>query len=322
MKLNLAGVGLIVLMLGGCASSGRGVDDTVDITDRFVAYEADVQGKFYELGECIVEKDHNAGFLSTYKTRGSLRTLRRYDIYTPFLNRNKGISGIIIRLKKIDHDHTHVFVTPPYFPSKNEFVDVSGLIDHITKCANGNVQNATSYSDNRKRYPRVQDDVSREELISGFRALASVKLPEYDAKGDIVDRAMMKKARSRVRLSTDTDTLFIESALAGELKPLDRFYTDEVFTPNLSVANGVYGNSFYGVLFERVAKAFSDQLNPKHFNLVCFVYGYWTGVFSDPKATDERGVVLIRDRQILDGVIVKENDPFYKACLAGKEIHS
>lgn len=321
-RVRFLAVGMVALALGGCASSGAKIDDSVDVTDRFVAYEADVQRNFIELGDCIIKESQNDNPLFSYSLRGAFRTLSRYDLRTPVLKGNEGVSGIILHLHKIDNENTKVFLTPRYRPSVNKFIDASDLFDHVLTCANGNVKATKSYSDNQKRYSVDRKEIAKEDVLKVIKALAAVELPEYDNKGSGFRRIALRKARSRVRLPSDMDTLFIESALSGELKPFDRYYTDEVFGSNFKAGYTARGNGDYGVLFGPVSRAFSDQLKPYHFSLLCFTYGNPGGLFSDAKATDERGVVLIRDKQILDGTIVKEDHPFYQACLSGEEIHS
>lgn len=315
-------VGMVALALGGCASSGAKIDDSVDVTDRFVAYEADVQRNFIELGDCIIKESQNDNPLFRYALRGSLRTLARYDLRLPVLPGNKGVSGVILHLHKVDNENTKLFLTPRYRPSINEFVDESHLIDQVSTCANGNLKASKSYSDNQKRYSSGKKEIVKEEVLGVIKALAAVDLPEYDNKGSGLQRMVLRKARSRARLSSDMDTLFIESVLSGELKPVDRYYTDEIFGSNFKAGYTALGNGDYGVLFGPISRAFSDQLKPYHFSLLCFTYGNPGGLFSDAKATDERGVVLMRNKRILDGVIVNEDHPFYQACRSGEEIHS
>ena len=315
-RVRFLGLGLMMLALGGCASNK--FDEKVSPSKLFVSYEADVSGNLVELGECIADKGNASAQSSGHDFEGRFRTLNRYTVEG---GRQEGFESAVVRLHKTGTRTANVFLTPTYVPSKHAFVEHSEMIRFISECADDDVRNAKSYSSNQKRYVHNLEVVQPAQAKQNLISLVSVDLPEYAGTGTSTADFVLKRMRARVGRSEE---LFIESALAGDLSPLDIYYTREGFQPKLlqKYYKESKGNLPESIFFLDTVRPFISRLNPKRFSLVCSSYAYGGGVFSSAKMTSERNVVLLRGEQILDGVIVREDHPFYKACLSGEEIHS
>ena len=81
-RVRFLAVGMVALALGGCAPtySVKKIDEAVDPSDRFVAFEAEVPRNFVELGDCLVEEKQRTSFSPDYYLYGAIQTVKLYNV--------------------------------------------------------------------------------------------------------------------------------------------------------------------------------------------------------------------------------------------------
>lgn len=308
-RVRFLGLGLMMLALGGCATSAKKIDETVDLTDHFVAFEAEVPRNFMEFGDCIADQKQEGTFIFDYKLFGGLASTKLYDV--SISQRWSLRPKRLVSLHYLDTEKTQMFVTQLYDPLEKLFIDVPELHNILVDCAGGPFENEQVYDSNVKRYKSNEDAIS---LAREREAIASVRLPDYEITDDADFNELMRRYRARFR---PDDKLFIEKALAGNLEPLNAYYSMEYYSVDFDPERFGFAPLYL------LSFPFQDELmetDRNSFYLFCAGYMVPGGLLGPNIETEERIVVFSRGRQVLDAVIVPKDHEFYQACLKGREI--
>jgi len=312
-RVRFLGLGLMMLALGGCAPtySVKKIDEAVDPTDRFVAFEAEVPRNFTEFGECVVEEKKRNSFEPDYFLYGIVRTVKTYqiDVSDEWL----GKATTLMRIRRIGEGRSKLSITPLYDPLAKSFKDIAGLDQLIATCAGGPLENVQEYSDNSKRYGV---ELVRESLEQFRQHVAAVELPDYELEKASYMHPLLRLYRSRPALK---DMQFFEAVLAGELKPFEAFYTRDFYYVSLRSKDA---NFTHLQILADPMRSYLKEADPKVYSMFCSGYAISGGLFSPIQETDERIVVLVQGRLIRDAMIVPKDHPFYQTCLQGTEIGS
>jgi hypothetical protein len=294
-------ISLFVFTLCGCVSS-------IVSKEKYIAYEADINKNFNELSECIIENSRQSNWRKRPTLSGKMISPNLYKI---FPNRVRTIqSGVDITI--LDDLTSRVAVYSRYNRLHNLFPEGNALLQNVKSCIIDNIISEKRYYNPEKVYEGHKiTKATREKILNALDA--------YKEKSPTaLEDDLLKSLHSRDKVP---EFLMIEKAISGELKPLTTYYTDRVFSYELSQHSIIKGSGM-GMFFAHTSSPFRKEIDFKNYTLCCSLYGKSRGLFKSKEPTGEYIVTLWHNDIAVDAAIVNEDHNFVKACKKGKFISS